>query len=59
MTLISAKRDPIPNSVFDVPANYTDMKMPDLFGGKKIPENSAGSRVPGSPPAVPVPSVTP
>ena len=59
MTLISAKRDPIPNSVFDVPANYTDMKMPDLFGGKKIPENPTGSRVPGSPPTVPVPSVTP
>jgi hypothetical protein len=59
MTLISAKRDPVPNSVFDIPANYTDMKMPDLFGGKNIPENPAGSRVPGSPPTVPVPSVTP
>lgn len=59
MTLISAKRDPIPNSVFDVPANYTDMKMPDLFGGKNIPGNSAGSKAPGSPPMVPVPSVTP
>ena len=59
ITLISAKRDPIPNSVFDVPANYTDMKMPDLFGGKKVPENPADSRVPGSPPRVPAPSVTP
>ena len=59
MTLIAAKRDPIPNSIFDVPANYTDMKMPDLFGGKKIPENPAGSRVPGSPSTVPVPSLTP
>jgi hypothetical protein len=59
MTLISAKRDPIPNSAFDVPANYTDMKMPDLFSGKKTPENPAGSRLPGSPPTVPVPSVTP
>jgi hypothetical protein len=59
MTLISAKRDPIPNSVFDVPANYADMKMPDLFGGKNIPESPAGSRVPGSPPTVPGPSVTP
>ncbi len=59
MTLISAKRDPIPNSVFDVPANYTDMKMPDLFGGKTAPANPPGSRVPGSPPTVPVPSVTP
>jgi Domain of unknown function (DUF4412) len=59
MTLISAKRDPIPNSVFDVPANYTDIKMPDFFGGKNIPGNSAGSRIPGSPSMVPVPSVTP
>ncbi len=59
MTLISAKRDPIPNNVFDVPANYTDMKMPDFFGEKKVQENAAGSRVPGSPPTVPVPSVTP
>jgi hypothetical protein len=59
ITLISAKRDPIPNSVFDVPANYTDMKMPDLFGGKKVPENPADSRVPGSRPRVPAPSVTP
>ena len=59
MTLISAKHDAIPNSVFDVPANYADMKMPDLFGGKKIPENPAGSGVPGSPSTVPVPSVTP
>jgi hypothetical protein len=59
ITLISAKRDPIPNTVFDIPANYADMKMPDLFGGKKVPENPAGSRVPGSPPMVPAPSVTP
>ena len=59
MTLISAKRDPIPASVFDIPANYTDMKMPDILGGKKTPENTIGPRVPGSPPTVPVPSVTP
>lgn len=59
MTLVSAKRDPIPNSVFDVPTNYSEMKMPDLFSGKKAPENPAAPRVPGSPPTVPVPSVTP
>jgi hypothetical protein len=59
MTLVSAKRDPVPNSTFDVPANYTDMKMPDLFGGKKIPGNPPAARVPGSPPTVPVPSITP
>jgi hypothetical protein len=59
MTLVSAKRDPIPNSAFDVPANYTDMKMPDLFGGKQIPENPPAARVPRSPPTVPAPSVTP
>jgi Domain of unknown function (DUF4412) len=59
MTLVSAKRDPIPDSVFGVPPNYTEMKMPDIFGEKKIPENPPGPRVPGSPPTVPVPSVTP
>ena len=59
MTLISAKRDPIPNSVFDVPSNYTAMKMPDLFGDKKVPQNPAAPRVPGSPPTAPAPSVTP
>jgi hypothetical protein len=59
MTLISAKRDPIPSSVFDVPANYTEMKMQDFFGGNRVPGNPAASRVPGSPPTVPVPSVTP
>jgi Domain of unknown function (DUF4412) len=58
MTLLSAKRDPIPGSVFDVPPNYADMKMPDLFGGK-VPGNPAAPRAPGSPPTVPVPSVTP
>jgi hypothetical protein len=35
------------------------MKMPDLFGGKKVPGNPAAPRAPGSPPTVPVPSVTP
>ena len=59
MTLISAKRDPIPNSAFDVPANYTEMKMPDFFGGNRVPGNPAASGVPGSPPTVPAPSVTP
>jgi hypothetical protein len=59
MTLISARRDPIPASVFDVPANYTGVKMPDVFGRKKVSENPAEPRVPGSPPPVAVPSATP
>jgi len=59
MTLLSVKRDPIPSNVFDIPGSYTDMKMPDLFGGKKVPQNPAAPRAPGSPPMVPVPSVTP
>jgi hypothetical protein len=58
MTLISVKRDPIPNSEFSVPADYTEMKMPDIFGGKNAPDNP-GERVPASPRVVPIPSVTP
>ena len=59
MTLVSARRDPIPNSVFAVPAGYTDMKLPDVLGGKKVPDQPGGPRVPGLPPTVPMPSATP
>jgi hypothetical protein len=34
MTLVSIKRDPVPDNTFSVPADYTDMRMPDIFGGK-------------------------
>src|SRR6201982_977548 len=39
MTLVSIRRDPIPDSEFSVPADYTDMKMPDIFGGKSPGDN--------------------
>ena len=58
MTLVSVKRDPIPSSEFSVPADYTEMKMPDIFGGKNAPDNPA-ERVPPSPRVVPMPSATP
>ncbi len=53
------KRDPIPNSEFSVPANYTEMKMPDIFGGKNAPDNPAAEKMPAAPRVVPMPSVTP
>ena len=37
MTLVSIKRDPIPDSEFIVPSDYSEMKMPEIFGGKKGP----------------------
>src|SRR5438045_4128692 len=58
MTLVSIKRDPIPDGEFSVPADYTEMKMPDIFGGKNAPE-TAGERMPASPRVVPMPSATP
>jgi hypothetical protein len=58
MTLVSVKRDPIPSSEFSVPADYTEMKMPDIFGGKNAPGNPA-EKMPASPRVVPMPSVTP
>ncbi len=58
MTLVSVKRDPIPIGEFSVPADYTEMKMPDIFGGKNPPDNPA-ERMPASPRVVPMPSATP
>src|SRR5438477_155981 len=58
MTLVSVKRDLIPSSEFSVPADYTEMKMPDIFGGKNAPDNPA-EKVPASPRVVPMPSPTP
>jgi hypothetical protein len=58
MTLIAVKRDPIPSREFSVPADYTEMKMPDIFGGKNAPDNPA-ERVPAAPRVVPIPSATP
>jgi len=58
MTLVAVKRDPIPNSEFSVPADYTDVKMPDIFGRKNAPDNPA-DKMPASPRVAPIPSVTP
>ena len=59
MTLVSIKRDPIPDSEFSVPADYTDMKMPDIFGGKSAPNSPAGAKMPAPPRVAPMPSATP
>jgi hypothetical protein len=37
MTLVSIKRDLIPDANFVVPSDYSEMKMPEIFGGKKAP----------------------
>ena len=58
MTLVSIKRDPIPNSEFSIPAHYTEIKMPDIFGGKSAPDKPA-EKVPASPRVAPIPSATP
>jgi len=58
MTLVAVKRDPIPNSEFSIPADYTDVKMPDIFGGKNPPDNPA-EKTPASPRVAPIPSATP
>ncbi|HEX3817936.1 MAG TPA: DUF4412 domain-containing protein [Chthoniobacterales bacterium] len=36
-TLVSVKTDPVPDSAFEVPAGYTEMKMPDFLNGEKHP----------------------
>ena len=58
MTLVSIKRDPIPDSIFSVPVDYTEVKMPNIFGGKNAPDNPV-ERMPASPRVAPVPSATP
>jgi hypothetical protein len=47
MTLVSINRDPIPASEFIVPPGYSDMKMPEIFGGKNVPKNQ--DRLPVTP----------
>ena len=59
MTLVSIKRDLIPNSEFVVPADYTEVKMPDIFGaGKNVPEKP-GEKIPTSARTAPIASATP
>ncbi len=58
MTLVSITRDPIPDTQFVIPAGYSDVKMPDIFGGKNV--SATASATPASPgrPAV-TPAVKP
>jgi hypothetical protein len=58
MTLVAVKRDLIPDSEFSVPADYTDVKMPDILGRTKAPDNPT-EKVPASPRVAPAPSATP
>lgn len=59
MTLVSIRRDAIPNSEFVVPADYTEVKMPDIFGaGKSAPEKPE-EKIPTSPRTAPIGSATP
>jgi Domain of unknown function (DUF4412) len=53
MTLVSIKRDSIPASEFVVPPGYSEMKMPEIFGGKNAPKNQ------DRPPVTPAPKPTP
>jgi uncharacterized protein DUF4412 len=36
-TIESVSQDRIPDSEFAIPSDYSEMKMPDIFGGKKPP----------------------
>lgn len=59
MSLVAIKRDPIPDAQFTVPADYTEMKMPDIFGGKNAPDTSGASKIPPLPQTAPTPVATP
>lgn len=37
-TIDSLKTDPIADSEFAIPADYSEMKLPDFLGGKKVPD---------------------
>jgi hypothetical protein len=43
MTLVSIKRDPIPDADFVVPSDYSEMKMPEIFGSRKAPGQPASA----------------
>ncbi|MGH8164969.1 MAG: DUF4412 domain-containing protein [Rhodanobacteraceae bacterium] len=42
-TLVSVNTDPVPDSAFDIPTDYTEMKMPDFLSGKKTSDEPAPS----------------
>lgn len=50
-TLESAKEDPLPDSEFTAPADYQEMKMPNILsGGKPAPSSASPSVAPGTTP---------
>jgi Domain of unknown function (DUF4412) len=60
MTLVSIKRDPIPDAEFIVPPSYNAVKMPQIFGGKNVPAtDSATPKVSNQAPITPIPQPTP
>ena len=41
-TIESVTTTPLSDAEFAIPAGYSEMKMPDFFGGKKTPGQSGG-----------------
>ncbi|MBV9009533.1 MAG: DUF4412 domain-containing protein [Verrucomicrobia bacterium] len=58
ITLVSIKRDPIPDAEFTVPADYTEIKVPAILGGRKAAEKELPDGA-GQPAITPVPRPTP
>ena len=60
-TLVSVKQNPIPETEFSLPADYSEIKMPAILGGgKKAPSDERGaSRRPTLPQVGPSASPTP
>ncbi|MGH7936867.1 MAG: DUF4412 domain-containing protein, partial [Bryobacteraceae bacterium] len=42
-TLVSVNTDSVPDSAFQIPTDYTEMKMPDFLGGQKPSDEPAPS----------------
>jgi hypothetical protein len=61
MTLVSINRDPIPDAEFTVPPAYTEIKVPQILGGKSAPatERETPNAASGQPPITPIPRPTP
>jgi len=49
-TLVSVKQDPIPETEFSLPSDYSEIKMPAILNGKKSPGDEQGpSKMPTLP----------
>jgi hypothetical protein len=42
-TLVSVNTDPVPDSAFQIPTDYSEMKMPDFLSGQKPSDEPAPS----------------